>query len=77
MAKVLYIKANAKPEGVSRTFKISDSFIEAYKQSHPGDQIMTLDLYKEGIGLLSAEDKNRGKQTASHTEICISVCGCR
>ncbi len=58
MSKVLYIKANAKPEGVSRTFKVSDSFIEAYKQSHPGDEIITLDLYKEGIGLLSADDIN-------------------
>ena len=58
MSKVLYIKANAKPEGVSRTFKISDSFVEAYKQSHPDDQIITLDLYKEEIKLLSTDDIN-------------------
>lgn len=58
MSKVLYIKANAKPEGASRTFKISDSFIEAYKQIHPEDEIITLDLYKEGIGLLTTEDIN-------------------
>lgn len=58
MSKVLYIKANAKPEGLSRTFKISDSFIEAYKQSHPEDEIITLDLYKEGIRFLTAEDIN-------------------
>lgn len=58
MSKVLYIKANAKPKGVSRTFKISDSFIEAYKQSHPADEIITLDLYEQNIGLLSADDIN-------------------
>lgn len=58
MSKVLYIKANAKPEGKSRTFKISDSFIESYHQSHPEDEIITLDLYKEGIGLLTADDIN-------------------
>lgn len=58
MSKVLYIKANAKKEGESRTFKISDSFIDAYKQNHPGDEIITLDLYKEGIRLLTAEDIN-------------------
>ncbi|MDF2522021.1 MAG: azoR2 [Clostridia bacterium] len=58
MAKVLYIKANAKPEGMSRTFKVSDSFIEAYKKSHPEDEVITLDLYKEGIGLLSTDDIN-------------------
>ena len=58
MSKVLYIKANAKPEGQSRTLKISDSFIEAYKKNHPEDEIITLDLYKEGIGLLSTDDIN-------------------
>lgn len=58
MGKVLYIKANAKPEGASRTFRISDSFVEAYKQSHPSDELITLDLYKEGIGFLSKEDIN-------------------
>ncbi|WP_054873746.1 FMN-dependent NADH-azoreductase [Oxobacter pfennigii] len=56
MSKVLYIKANAKPEGASRTFKISDSFIEAYKESHPDDEVITLDLYKENIGFLSEDD---------------------
>lgn len=53
MSTVLYIKANAKPEGVSRTFKISDAFIETYKKSHPEDEIITLDLYKEGIHFLT------------------------
>ncbi|KNY26367.1 FMN-dependent NADH-azoreductase [Pseudobacteroides cellulosolvens] len=58
MGKVLYIKANAKPEGLSRTFKISDKFIEAYKQSHPNDEITTLDLYKENIKFLTESDIN-------------------
>lgn len=58
MSKVLYIKANAKPEGTSRTFKISDAFINSYKQIHPQDEIITLDLYKEGIKFLTAEDIN-------------------
>lgn len=52
MCKVLYIKANAKSEGLSRTFKISDSFIEAYKEAHAEDEIITLDLYDEGIDFL-------------------------
>ncbi|AAK81351.1 FMN-dependent NADH-azoreductase [Clostridium acetobutylicum] len=55
MSKVLYIKANAKPEGVSRTFKISDSFIEEYRNQKPNDEIITLDLYKEGISFLTEE----------------------
>lgn len=55
MNTVLYIKANAKPEGKSRTFQISDSFIETYKQNNPSDEIITLDLYKEGINFLTEE----------------------
>lgn len=55
MATVLYIKANVKPEGQSRTFKIADKFIDVYKQSHPDDTVITLDLYKEGIGFLTEE----------------------
>ena len=55
MSKVLYIKANAKKGGVSRTFRISDSFIEKYKELNPNDEIITLDLYKEGIGFLTEE----------------------
>jgi len=55
MSTVLYIKANAKPEGISRTFRISDKFIETYKENHPEDNIVTLDLYKEDIDFLSEE----------------------
>lgn len=55
MSKVLYIKANVKREGTSRTFKISDNFVEQYRELNPNDEIITLDLYKEGIGFLTEE----------------------
>ena len=58
MSTVLYIKANAKPKGESRTFQISDAFIAAYKEKHPEDNIITLDLYKENIGFLNLDDLN-------------------
>jgi FMN-dependent NADH-azoreductase len=66
MSKLLYIKANAKPKANSRTFKVSDSFIESYKESHPDDTIITLDLYEENINLLSEDDINNifGPKTA-------------
>lgn len=56
MNKVLYIKANVKPEGQSRTFKVADGFIEEYKRLNPEDEITTLDLYKENIDFLRPED---------------------
>lgn len=58
MAKLLYIKANPKSDQSSRTFIISEHFIKVYKEFHPNDQIITLDLYKEGIHFLTAEDIN-------------------
>ena len=56
MSKVLYIKANLKPEGESRTFKVSDNFIEEYKKQNPNDEVITLDLYEEGIDFLRPQD---------------------
>ena len=56
MSKVLYIKANINNEGESRTFKVSDSFVEEYKKNNPEDEIITLDLYKENIDFLRADD---------------------
>ncbi|MBU3803604.1 MAG: FMN-dependent NADH-azoreductase [Candidatus Cellulosilyticum pullistercoris] len=56
MSKVLYIKANIKPEGQSKTYQISDSFIDEYRRNNPQDEIITLDLYKEGIDFLKGED---------------------
>lgn len=56
MRKVLYIKANPKKDEDSRTFQVSDSFVESYKEKHPNDEVVTLDLYEEGIDFLRQED---------------------
>lgn len=56
MSKVLYIKANIKNEGESRTFKVSDSFVEEYMRNNPQDELIVLDLYKEKIDFLRPED---------------------
>lgn len=49
MSKVLYVKANPKPDSASNTFRLANEFVNEYKRVHPGDEIITLDLYKEGI----------------------------
>ena len=56
MSKVLYIKADVKNEEDSRTFKVSNSFIEDYKKNNPEDEVVVLDLYKENIDFLRLED---------------------
>jgi len=58
MAKVLYVKANPKNNEESRTFRISEHFINEYKKAHPEDEIIELDLYKENIHFLSREEIN-------------------
>lgn len=61
MSKVLYIKANPKKDEDSRTFRISQSFVAAYKKLHPDDEIVTLDLYQEKIDFLSLESVSMHK----------------
>lgn len=61
MSKVLYIKANPKNDAESRTFRISEHFVNAYKSLHPDDEVITLDLYQEGIQFLSYESVSMHK----------------
>ena len=44
MSKVLYIKASPMKER-SNSIAAADAFIEAYKKSHPNDQVKTIDLF--------------------------------
>jgi FMN-dependent NADH-azoreductase len=66
MKKVLYIKANPKSDDNSVSFKMSEAFIEEYKKANPEDEVITLDLYKEGIKLIDEnmlKDLFSGKET--------------
>ena len=49
MSTLLYIKANPKPDRESVTFRVSENFIDTYKEHHPKDDVITLDLYSEGV----------------------------
>lgn len=65
MSNLLYIKANIKQEGESRTFQVSDFFIEEYLRFHPEDKVSILDLYQEGIDFLRPNDleaMSKGKE---------------
>lgn len=55
MSQVIYIKANPKSNEASRTFRISEQFIDAYRQAHPGDTVVTMDLYRMGCQFLTEE----------------------
>ncbi|UTR13339.1 FMN-dependent NADH-azoreductase [Salipaludibacillus sp. LMS25] len=49
MANVLFIKANSRPADQAISVKLYNSFVESYKQAHPGDTITELDLFKENL----------------------------
>lgn len=85
MSKVLYIKANPKPVEQSVTFKMSEAFYTEYRELHPGDEVVILDLYKEGIKFLDEqmisamfsgkdnEMKEHAKKFASYDKYIIAA----
>lgn len=55
MAKVLYITAHPHDETQSYSMAVGNSFIESYKQAHPQDEVVAVDLYKEHIPHIDAD----------------------
>ncbi len=68
MKTLLYVKANPKTVEFSKTFQISERFIEAYKELNPKDEIITLDLYNADIEFLSHDD------VMAHSEKSMDYC---
>lgn len=48
MNKLLYIKASPR-SGRSHSIAVADAFIESYRKSHPGDEILTVDLFEKDL----------------------------
>lgn len=53
--KLLYVKANPKDDSDSNTSSLGNVFVQEYQRSNPDCEIITLDLYKEGIEPLDAD----------------------
>lgn len=49
MAKVLFVKANSRPIEQAVSVKLYQAFLESYKETHPQDEIVELDLFKENL----------------------------
>ncbi|MDF2718255.1 MAG: FMN-dependent NADH-azoreductase, partial [Paenibacillus sp.] len=49
MANVLFVKANDRPVEQAASVKMYETFLNAYKETHPSDVITELDLYKEEL----------------------------
>jgi len=48
MAKLLYIQASPRG-GRSRSIQVADALLAAYRKAHPGDKVVTLDLFKKDL----------------------------
>jgi FMN-dependent NADH-azoreductase len=55
MAQVLYITAHPHNETQSYSMAVGKAFIDTYKEAHPNDTIVHLDLYKENIPHIDAD----------------------
>lgn len=58
MAKVLFIKANSRPIEQATSVKLYYAFLESYKESHPQDEIVELDLFQENLPYLDTDTIN-------------------
>ncbi|MFE5318987.1 FMN-dependent NADH-azoreductase [Paenibacillus sp. NPDC056579] len=49
MSTVLFVKANGRPADQSATVKLYDAFLASYKENHPQDSVVELDLFAEEL----------------------------
>ncbi|MDT8863003.1 FMN-dependent NADH-azoreductase [Alkalihalobacillus sp. MEB130] len=55
MSKVLYITAHPHDDTQSYSMAVGKAFIDSYKEAHPEDEIVHVDLYKEEIPELDVD----------------------
>ncbi|PEI43507.1 FMN-dependent NADH-azoreductase [Bacillus pseudomycoides] len=55
MTKVLFITANLNSAEASFGMAVGESFIEAYKNEHPQDEVVTIDLFNTAVPAIDAE----------------------
>lgn len=74
MSKVLFVKVNDRPADQSMSVKMYDAFLASYKESHPNDEIIELDLFKENLPYYGNEaitamfKKGRGMELTAEEE---------
>lgn len=49
MTNVLFIKANSRPAEQAVSVQLYDAFLASYKEAHPQDEVVELDLFAENL----------------------------
>lgn len=79
MTTVLFVKANNRPADQAVSVKLYEAFLASYKESHPDDTVVELDLYKEelpyvGVDLINGTFKaGKGLDLTEEEAIAVAV----
>ncbi|MEK4537078.1 FMN-dependent NADH-azoreductase [Peribacillus sp. FSL K6-1552] len=79
MTKVLFVKANNRPANQAVSVKLYEAFLASYKESHPNDTVVELDLYKEelpyvGVDMINGTFKaSRGLDLTAEEAKAVTV----
>jgi FMN-dependent NADH-azoreductase len=69
MATVLFIKANSRPIEQAVSVQMYQSFLESYKENHPEDHIIELDVFKENLPYYDTDKINGMFKLAKNLEL--------
>lgn len=58
MSTVLFVKANGRPAEQAASVKLYDAFLKSYKETHPTDSIVELDLFAEELPYYDVDTLN-------------------
>lgn len=72
MTKVLFIKANCRPVEQAVSLQLYYAFLESYKESHPNDEIIELDLFAENLPYYDTDKINGMYKLANGMELTPS-----
>lgn len=79
MTTVLFVKANNRPADQSVSVKLYEAFLASYKESHPNDTVVELDLYNEelpyvGVDMINGTFKaSRGLELTAEEAKTVAV----
>ncbi|WP_045520707.1 FMN-dependent NADH-azoreductase [Neobacillus niacini] len=79
MTSVLFVKANNRPANQAVSVKLYEAFLASYKESHPNDTVVELDLYKEelpyvGVDMINGTFKaSRGLNLTAEEAKAVTV----
>lgn len=79
MANVLFVKANSRPAEQAVSVQLYDAFLASYKEAHPQDEVVELDLFAENLPYYDTDKINgmfklgKGLELTSEEQAAIDL----